>query len=234
MRTSTKRTRLLVALTGTVAAMTGLRAWDGEKPLFTYATPPADGSFTWIGRPGRTCFVQLSPDLATWIYQTEIWLGTGVAEGTDIECNDPAVFARLRSTDVPASDPEEADPDNDGLSSMDELSVHGTDPLDPDTDNDGVPDGIEVAACGDPLAPVDGDTAMAADSDGDGLSDAREALLGTSPLLADSDGDGVSDKLDAYPLDPERQTAGPGSATDTTGPIVTLDSPSNSVEISGP
>jgi hypothetical protein len=36
----------------------------------------------------------------------------------------------------------------------------------------------------------------ATDSDGDGLDDATEALIGTSPLLADTDGDGFSDFLE--------------------------------------
>ena len=34
------------------------------------------------------------------------------------------------------------------------------------------------------------------DSDGDGLDDETEALIGTSPLLVDTDGDGFSDLLE--------------------------------------
>lgn len=234
MRKPAMHARTLLVLAATAGAWTGLVAWDGEKPMLTHATPPADGSLTWIGRSGRTYFLQTSTDLGTWVYSLDILPGSGGAMGVEIACNEPAVFARLRWTDAPASDPGEADPDNDGLASMDELSVHGTDPLDPDTDNDGVPDGAEVAASADPLDPGDGSPAMAADTDGDGLGDAREALLGTSPLLADSDGDGVGDGQDAFPLDPERHTPGPGSANDTTGPAVTLDSPPNAVEIPGP
>jgi hypothetical protein len=40
------------------------------------------------------------------------------------------------------------------------------------------------------------------DADGDGLSDALELALGTSPLSADTDGDGVADAADDFPLDP--------------------------------
>jgi hypothetical protein len=42
--------------------------------------------------------------------------------------------------------------------------------------------------------PVKGETVV--DSDGDGLSDAEEELVGSSPLLVDTDGDGFSDLLE--------------------------------------
>jgi hypothetical protein len=42
--------------------------------------------------------------------------------------------------------------------------------------------------------PVNGETVV--DSDGDGLSDAEEELVGSSPLLVDTDGDGFSDLLE--------------------------------------
>lgn len=41
------------------------------------------------------------------------------------------------------------------------------------------------------------------DADGDDLTDASEAGLGTDPLLRDSDGDGARDGFDALPQDPE-------------------------------
>ena len=46
-----------------------------------------------------------------------------------------------------------------------------------------------------------GTNPLLADTDGDGLSDAWEATLGTNPLVADSDGDNVNDGADAFPLD---------------------------------
>ena len=39
----------------------------------------------------------------------------------------------------------------------------------------------------------------AADSDGDGVPDSAEVLLGTDPMVADTDGDGQNDLMDADP-----------------------------------
>jgi len=47
-----------------------------------------------------------------------------------------------------------------------------------------------------PVAGTNGGTMPAVDTDGDGLDDATEALIGTSPLLVDTDGDGFSDLLE--------------------------------------
>lgn len=38
------------------------------------------------------------------------------------------------------------------------------------------------------------------DTDGDGIPDTAEVLLGTDPLLADTNGDGISDRKDPHPL----------------------------------
>ncbi|MBX3176147.1 MAG: hypothetical protein KF886_02185 [Candidatus Hydrogenedentes bacterium] len=47
---------------------------------------------------------------------------------------------------------------------------------------------------------IAGGTGNALDSDGDGLTDAEEAALGTNPNNADSDGDGLLDNADPRPL----------------------------------
>ena len=92
-----------------------------------------------------------------------------------------------------------ADSDCDGVSDSDERFLLRTDPLQPDTDADGFNDGWEIAHAPlgyDPLAAdTNGLLAASADLDGDGLTNADEAMLGTN--LADADGDtdddGVSD-----------------------------------------
>jgi large repetitive protein len=81
-----------------------------------------------------------------------------------------------------------------------------TDPLDADTDNGGVRDGDEdVNHDGrvddgetDPLVMADDDPADI-DTDGDGLTDVREAELGSDPDDRDTDDDGVIDGDEAPP-----------------------------------
>ncbi|MGI6496365.1 MAG: hypothetical protein ACOX5G_09830, partial [Kiritimatiellia bacterium] len=81
-------------------------------------------------------------------------------------------------------DPDIADHDGDGLSTCDEVMVHGTDPRLPDTDLDGVLDGAETAA---------GTSPLLRDTDGDGLVDGSDPdpLSPTPP--DDLDGDGIPD-----------------------------------------
>jgi hypothetical protein len=93
-------------------------------------------------------------------------------------------------------------------------TCYGTNPLDPDTDDGGVKDGAEVNGGTDPLKPSD-DSAVTAttaasttttapaatsttvasgvDTDGDGLTDVKEAEIGTDPKNPDTDGDGLND-----------------------------------------
>jgi len=60
------------------------------------------------------------------------------------------------------------------------------------------------------------------DTDGDGLEDAVEVEIGTSPELWDSDGDGLGDRLELLSgLDPTRPTEAPDGTVDVL-PAVTL------------
>lgn len=116
------------------------------------------------------------------------------------------------------------DTDGDGLTDVEEATL-GTNPNNADSDGDGILDGSEVTSGSDPLVQVtdpdadgvhnekdncdqtanpdqtdtDGDATGDAcddDIDGDGLTNAAEATLGTDPKKTDSDGDGVADAKD--------------------------------------
>ncbi len=79
-------------------------------------------------------------------------------------------------------DPAISDHDDDGLSTYDELFIHGTDPRRADTDLDGVDDGAEMTLGTDPLDP---------DSDGDGLRDG----IDPAPLTPATDPDAVRQRI---------------------------------------
>lgn len=129
------------------------------------------------------------------------------------------------------------DSDNDGIADVDEVNIYGTDPYNWDTDGDGLGDGEEAfvtgtspvvwddtsgAATGDggnteaAASELSTETAAtgdaSADSDGDRLSDADEAALGTDPNNPDTDGDGYYDgdeaALGSNPFDPASIPAG--------------------------
>jgi len=108
----------------------------------------------------------------------------------------------------------EKDSDNDGISDAREASI-GTDPNNPDSDGDGLNDGEEVMgtdSASTPLKassksdPKDGCDPQKkgpdCDADGDGLTNANEANIGTNPNNPDSDGDGVKDGDDNCPTVP--------------------------------
>lgn len=146
---------------------------------------------------------------------------TGDADGDNLPDLDEAALGL---------DPYNPDADGDGVADGDEVNIYGTDPWNWDTDGDGIGDGVELfdtrtdplvwngdgaaasggnesAAAAEPLAAETTSSGNAgADSDGDRLTDADEAALGTDPGNPDSDGDGYYDgdeaALGTNPHDP--------------------------------
>jgi hypothetical protein len=104
------------------------------------------------------------------------------------------------------------DADGDGLLNGDETGVWNTNPNDADSDNDGYSDYSEVIDFQtNPNNPNDKPsvpttTEPPPDADGDGLTDAEEAQLGTNPNNQDTDGDTYADGGEVLsgtdPLDP--------------------------------
>jgi Bacterial TSP3 repeat len=231
-----RMSRLIRAVSLTLAIVSTAIEGAPPQPQMEFSRGTSNSyNAEWTGLAERTYFVQWSLDLEDWTIAP--FMAHGVAPlGVHThggESDAPAFFLRLKFADIPTADPELADFDNDGLSNLAEVDLW-IDPLNPDTDGDGVTDGVEVANSGNPLSNVDGDPFHSGDSDGDGLSDAVEAKMGTSPTLWDSDGDGVVDANDAFPLDPERHAFPVSDPSDLTGPLVTLEAPSNAVFVSGP
>ncbi|MDQ7075705.1 MAG: hypothetical protein Q9O24_11270 [Gammaproteobacteria bacterium] len=108
-----------------------------------------------------------------------------------------------------------ADSDGDGVNDGVEVGVDAANPT--DSDGDGLIDALESSlndadgdGINDQLDPANNDvcnpdnTVAACDVDGDGLTNAQEALAGTNPNLADSDGDGINDGVEvgANPASP--------------------------------
>ena len=164
--------------------------------------------------------------------------GDEVDEGTDPldEDTDDDGLSDGEEVDEHGTDPLDGDTDDDGLTDGEEVD-EGTDPLDrrhrlrraerrgrgrrvrhrshstADTDDGGTSDGVEVIVDGtDPLDGSD-DITDSTDTDGDGITDRQEEVIGTDPEDPDTDGDGLSDGEEFYdentdPLDEDTDDDG--------------------------
>ena len=150
----------------------------------------------WNGSLGNTYFVEYSSDLKTWHYMPVVKSGAGEALQYDFSSFKKKLYMRLRYTDDPTSDAEQADFDGDSITNWDEIRNGGlgTNPFVSDSDGNGILDAAE-------------------DRDGDGSSDALELAAGTdfndaseggrNDVDVDSDNDGLMNALDAVHDDPE-------------------------------
>lgn len=98
----------------------------------TITTGSAAGAFlySWFGHGGRTYFIEQCDDLATgtWNYIPIIESGSDQVISWGFTSSAPKCFLRLIYTDIPTSDPLNADFDGDGISNINEL-LQGSDPF---------------------------------------------------------------------------------------------------------
>ena len=97
----------------------------------------------------------------------------GIQDALD-NCPLDANASQLDTDNDGAGDACDLDDDNDGLSDLDEINIHGTNPLLVDTDGDNLSDGAEVL--------THGTNPLNEDSDTDGFNDDVEINAGTNPL----------------------------------------------------
>ena len=112
-----------------------------EEPVATPGASPVTPESTPVSTPGAT--PEVSATRAPAALPT---LSPGAS---------PVSF-QIPATATPTSTPTDAAfaLDNDGLTTLEEVAIHGTDPVTADTDGDGVNDGDEVASGRDPLDPA--------------------------------------------------------------------------------
>ena len=173
----------VVATNGATGGQTGIRI-NGNTRDFELGGNDADRIFTWQWDQHATKGFSYGNLVNTGSSDPGNYLYERVDENHAIPYSE--VYIRLKNPTVP----ELADTDQDGIFDLVEEGLAGD--LDEltagDDDGDGLdsPDEINIHGT-DPLA---------ADSDGDNLSDGREIAAGTNPNKADSDGDGINDDVE--------------------------------------
>lgn len=114
------------------------------------ASPASAGSVTGSGGYGDGDSATITANPAPG-YQFDNWSGShSLFDGTT---GNPVVIENVSASITATANFSEdtRDPDNDGLTTYDEVTVHGSDPGDPDSDNDGLTDGEEVAVNSSPV-----------------------------------------------------------------------------------
>ncbi len=194
-----------------------------ELTSFLHANGALDfiGHFYEVGQDARVAAILSSMTLAAKGAFAQV--APGKLDLLDTALIEPSSHFELRelvvwnSNDLLRNGVPSPDSDGDGLTDAEEAAL-GTRPDDPDTDGDGVGDKIEHAlqypgSEFDPLAygtftECATLTKPFPDSDGDGLNDCEEAVVGTNPYLQDTDRDGLPDVVEVlrglFPLVDDR------------------------------
>jgi hypothetical protein len=106
--------------------------------------------------------------------------GDGIEDGVEVSMGrNPAVNEQIVASMIGSWLLGNVDTDGDGIDDSEDL----------DDDGDGIPDSYEISHGLNPLFAGDANQ----DTDGDGLTNLEEYLLGTDINLVDTDGDGVAD-----------------------------------------
>lgn len=125
-------------------------------------------TFSWWKLTGRTYFLQQSTNLTTWMYFPDvIEPGTNAMRSYGFTLSGTnRFFLRLAFSEIPTTDPANADFNGDLLGNADDLQI-GLDPLNLDLDGDGLNNAQEYAL---------GTNAFWNDTDGDGVLDGVDAF----------------------------------------------------------
>lgn len=156
-----------VLATNYLFAQTATDLNEGIK--LEYDTTNEVWRFKWWGGAGRTYFLQHSEDLVLWNWVPVVEAGDDSVKEWGLTTNTDRFFMRLRYTDVPTTDPDNADFDGDGVSNLNEVQ-QGLNPFNRDSDGDGMPDGYELA---NGLNPLTNDSLL--DFDGDLILNREDA-----------------------------------------------------------
>lgn len=159
---------------------------EGARMWMDYANQTA--WLDWWGKSGRTYFVQHTADISTlWIWADKVESGQGALKQWGYTNSLDRLFARLKFSDIPTTNPDLADFDGDEVGNKAEL-LQQSDPLTwADTDGDGLPDDWEKFYFNNL------NQNGAGHSDNDGLTNAQEFAAGTDPTKTDTDSDGAND-----------------------------------------
>ncbi len=96
-----------------------LRGQVDEENLDLSVQSPDNYNLEWDGKDGRTYFIQCAEELEEWVFEPTILSGDGSPLESIITTDADKMFFRLLATDADdGGDPETADFDGDGLTSL--------------------------------------------------------------------------------------------------------------------